>query len=85
MKRKLLHQDDQSASKKEINGRNSYTGNLHHIDGLYFFVKDRVVSGDIKIVYCPIEMMLVDFFTKPLQGNIFENFCSKLMWNFSLG
>ena len=27
-----------------------------------------------KLVYCPTEQMLADFFTKPLQGNLFKKF-----------
>jgi hypothetical protein len=42
-------------------------------------MKDRVKSENIKIVYCPTEQMLADFFTKPLQGSLFEKFRKVLM------
>ena len=48
---KVLFQDNQSAIKMERNGRNSCTGNSRHIDIRYFFIKDRVKSGKIKVVY----------------------------------
>jgi hypothetical protein len=54
------------------NGRNSCTGNSRHIDIRYFFVKDRIDKGEFKIQYCPTYMMLVDYFTKPLQGKAFK-------------
>ena len=36
----VLYQDNQSAMKMELNGRNSCTGNSQHVDIRYFFVKD---------------------------------------------
>ena len=43
-----------------------------HIEIRYFYVKDLVDKGRIKIKYCPTHKMLADFFTKPLQGNLFR-------------
>ena len=37
-----VYQDNQSAMKMKINGRNSCIGNSRHIDIRYFFTKDRV-------------------------------------------
>ena len=66
--------DNKSTMKLEINGRNSCTGNSRHIDIRYFFVKDLVSKGEVKIEYCPTEIMLADFFTKPVQGSLFKFF-----------
>jgi hypothetical protein len=74
-----VHQDNQSAIKMEKNGRNSCTGNSRHIDIRYFFVKDRVDKKELDISYCPTEVMLADFFTKPLQGSLFKLFRSVIM------
>ena len=52
----------------EINGRNSCTGNARHIKVRYFFVKDRVDNGEVKIEYCPTLMMVSDYFTNALMG-----------------
>ena len=79
IKKKTLFQDNQSAIRMEKNGQNSCTGNSRHIDIRYFFVHDRVKSGEIKVVYCPTESMVADFFTKPLQGNIFRVFRDAVM------
>ena len=40
---------------------------------------DRVKSGNIKVVYCPTERMLADFFTKPLRGGVFKKFRNAVM------
>ncbi len=40
------------------------------MDNRYFWIKDRLESENIEVEYCPIEKMLVDFFTKALQGNL---------------
>ena len=58
----------------EVNGRNSCTGNSRHVDIRFFFVHDRVKTGKVDVVYCPTDKMVADFFTKPLQGNIFKKF-----------
>ena len=41
---------------------------------MIFFIKDRLKSEGIKVEYCPTRMIIVDFFTKPLQGNLFRKF-----------
>jgi hypothetical protein len=38
----------------------------------YFFVKDRVASKELKVEYCPTGEMVADYFTKPLQGQLFR-------------
>ena len=77
--KKILYQDNQSAMKMEVNGRNSCTGNSRHIDIMYFFIHDRIKDGDLNIVYCPTKRMLANFFTLPLQGKIFRKFRSAIM------
>ena len=74
-----LYQDNQSTIRMAKNGRNSCTGNLRHIDIRYFFVKDRVDKGEVKIEYCNTEVMLGDYFTKPLQGSLFHKFRDVIM------
>jgi hypothetical protein len=38
-----------------------------------------VESENIKVEYCPTEKMIADFFTKPLQGNLFRKFRDVVM------
>ena len=66
-----FYQDNQSAMKLEKNGRMSCGQKSRYIDIRYFFIKDRLLSENIKIEYCPTEQMIADFFTKPLQGQLF--------------
>lgn len=68
----ILHQDNQSCILLAKNGRQSSSKRTKHINLRYFFAKDRIDSGDIAIRYCPTEDMHADFFTKPLQGNLFR-------------
>ena len=75
----VLYQDNKSTILMLKNGRNSCTGNSRHIDIRHFFVKDRVDKKEVKVEYCPSRSMLADFFTKPLQGVLFEKFRSVIM------
>ena len=63
----------------EINGRESSGRRTKHINVRYFFIKDRVASGEVTIKYCPTEMMLADPFTKSLQGAAFRKFRALIM------
>jgi hypothetical protein len=74
VKESLLEQDNESAIKLEKNGRMSAGQKSRHIDIRYFWIKDQVESNDIIIRHCPTLDMLADFFTKPLQGNLFRRF-----------
>ena len=50
-----------------------------HINILFFFVKDRVKSGEIEIEYCPTDLMIVYYLTKPLQGMKFRWFRDQVL------
>jgi len=75
----IVYQDNQSAIKMERNGRNSCNGNSRHIDIRYFFVKDRIDKDEVSVEYCPTDIMLADFLTKPLQGLKFHLFRAVIM------
>ena len=68
----VMYQDNQSAIRMITNGRMSCTSNSKHVDIRYFFIKDRVDKKEIQIAYCPTDEMLADYFTKPLQGALFN-------------
>ena len=74
-----FYQDNQSAIRLEKNGRASCRQKSRHINIGYFFMKDRFVSENISVVYCPTEEMLANFFKKPLQGSLFRKFCDVLL------
>ena len=69
----ILFQDNQSAIKIEENGKSSSGQKTKHMDNRYFWIKDRLQYEGIKVEYCPTEKMIVDFFTKPPQGDLFKN------------
>ena len=75
----IVYQDNQSAILLEKNGRASSSKRTRHINIRYFFVTDRVASGEITIEYCPTLAMLADYFTKPLQGAQFKAFRDRIM------
>jgi hypothetical protein len=49
-----------------------------HIDVRYFFVKERVESNYIKLLYCPTNDMVADLFTKPLGPILFSRLTEML-------
>ena len=66
-----IYQDNQSAMQLAANGR-SNSERTRHIHIRYYFVKDRVESGELQIKYMPTKLMIADILTKPLQGELFR-------------
>ena len=50
-----------------------------HVNVRYFFVKDIIKQNQISVEYCPTDLMVADFFTKPLQGGLFRKFKAVIM------
>jgi hypothetical protein len=50
-----------------------------HIKVKYFFIKDKVDQGEIRIKHCPTEQMWTDVNTKPKQGLAFRVFRGHVM------
>jgi hypothetical protein len=50
-----------------------------HIHVRYFFIKDRVDNGEIKIEHLPTDEMAADILTKPLVGAKFKKLKAKLL------
>ena len=63
----------------EKNSRMSRGQNTRQINIRYFFIKDRIKYGNINIIYDPTEMMVADYFTKPLQGVLFRDLRNVIM------
>ena len=74
-----LYQDNISAQMLEINGKFSSSKKTKHIRAKFFFIKDRIDSGDIHVIDCPTEVMWADGQSKPLQGRLFRQMRAKLM------
>ena len=67
----ILYQDNQSAILLKNNGQKSSSKHTRHLNIRYYFITDRISKGDLKVKYCPTLDMIADFFTKPLQGELF--------------
>ena len=66
----ILHQDNMSLMTLAEKGR-STSERTHCIQIRYFWIHDYIDRGDIFLLHCPTEEMIADFFTKPLQGELF--------------
>ena len=75
----ILHQDNRSTTLLEQNGKMSSGKRTKHIAICYFFVTDRIRSGEISPKWYPTGEMIADFLTKPLQGAMFWKFKDLLM------
>ena len=75
----IVMQDNESAIKLEENGQASSGKRTRHMNVRYFFIKDRIDSGEIKVEHCSTDLMRGDFFTKPLQGYKFRFFKALIM------
>ena len=75
----LLNQDNTSTMKLAKNGKRSSGKMTRHIKIRYFFVTDKIKKGEVKIIHCPTEEMIADYFTKPLQGKQFQYFRDLIM------
>ena len=43
------------------------------------FISDLIEQGEIELKNCPTADMIVDYFTKPLQGIVFIEFCGSIV------
>jgi len=64
-------QDNTSTINLAQNGM-SNSEKTRHISIRYFFVTDRIKSGEIKLQHMGTEDMIADILTKPLQGELFR-------------
>ena len=69
-----FEQENESPIKMEKNGQASAKPKSRHSDIPFFWMKDRIKTANVTIRHCPTLQMITDFFTKPLQGNLFCTF-----------
>jgi KUP system potassium uptake protein len=81
VKAALVKQDNQSTIAMIDKGA-STSERTRHVTSRYFWVKDRISTGELKVEYQPTQEMIADILTKPLQGERFISLRSKLLnWN----
>jgi hypothetical protein len=61
------------------NGRLSSSKRTKHLDIRYFYVRDLLERGIISLEHCSSDIMIADFFTKPIQGQKFQIFRDIIM------
>ena len=74
----LVWQDNKSTISLADKGR-STSSRTKHIHIRYFFIKDKIKSGEVVLRYKPTEKMVADILTKPLQGSLFKNLRERLL------
>ena len=65
-------QDNESTIKLAQKGR-STSARTRHIAIRYFFIKDRIDTGEIELKQLPTHEMIADILTKPLSGKLFRD------------
>jgi hypothetical protein len=73
-----VYQDNQSTIAMVKNGK-SNSSRTRHIAVRFYFVADRVKSGEVAIEYLPTGEMIADILTKPLQGALFLKLRGQLL------
>lgn len=76
---KLEIEQDNTSCMKLVETGKTFNPMSRHINIRYFFIKDRIERGEIKLKYVKTEEMVSDILTKPLQGERFRYLRSKLM------
>jgi hypothetical protein len=74
----IVTQDNMSTIAMVKNGRPT-SDRTRHIKIRYFFVSDKVRTGEVKIEWCNTLDMVADHVTKPLQGQAFNRIRDLLM------
>ncbi len=70
----VLKEDNRSAMLLMKNGQLSAGKHTKHLDIHYFYIKDLLGRGIITVDHCISDKMIVNFFTKPIQGHKFQIF-----------
>ena len=75
----IVYRDNQSSMKLEQNGKESSGKRTRHFSIKYFYATDLIKRGMMKIIYCPTELMVGDYMSKPLVRTQFNNFRAWIM------
>ena len=72
----IVYEDNKGAI--ELAKNDEYHSGTKHIDVCHHFVRERVLSKEIDVQYCPTEQMIADIMTKGLSKISFEKIRSML-------
>ena len=79
IEKNILYQDNQSTILLERNGKKSSSKQTRALNIRYFFLTDQIQKGNLIVEYCPTTEMVADYFSKPLQGKLFQKFRKSIM------
>ena len=66
-----IYEDNQEATELAKNAK--YHSRTKYIDICHHFVRERVVSNEIRVIYCCTEEMVADIMTKDFQNLLLRN------------
>jgi hypothetical protein len=72
-------QQDNMSTIALIEKGSSTSERSRHINIRYFWLKDRISSGELQVKYQPTDEMIADILTKPLQGAKFLALRTRLL------
>ena len=72
VKSSTIYQDNKASNLLKRNGKRSSKKGTRFINIRYFFITDKVKSGEVDIEYMSTGEMIGDYFTKPLRGALFR-------------
>jgi hypothetical protein len=75
----IVHRDNQSTMKMEINGKESSGKRTRHFDIKYYYITDLIKRGLMKEEYCPLSDMIANFMTKLLVASKFDKLRNKIL------
>ena len=81
VKANIVYQDNSSAIKLEMNGKESSGKRTRHFDIKFFYFTDLIKRKEMEVQFCPTDEMVADYMTKPLVGSKFIEFRKTIMDN----
>ena len=79
IEKNILYQDNKSTILLERNGKKSSGKRTRALNIRYFFLTDQIQKGNLTVEYRPTTEMVADYFSKPLQGKLFQKFRKSIM------
>jgi len=74
----ILYQDNKSTILLLENGKSSSSKRTCALNIRYFYLTDQIEKGNIEVHYCPMDKMVADYNSNPLQGKPF-NFLRRML------